>query len=137
MVGIHQNMSLAPDDVKIGEAARWWLATVWLSLMFVANLIAALASIAALAGYSHPQMTTSSVVFSAVGACAQIVFILAIFRWHRWGWQGLLAFAVMAFYVNVVIRHDILLAVSGVAGVGVCYLVLKRGGRTAIWPRLR
>ena len=130
-------MKVAADDVNAGTPPRWWFASVWLALLLLANLITSFASVAALVGFVHPATTTTSLIISFVGTAAQAVCIVAILNWQRWGWRGLLVLAVLGFYVNVMIRHSFVMAVIGVAGVGICYLVLKGGGRSAVWPRLR
>ena len=74
--------------------------------------------------------------YALLGSIIQIACIAAIFRWHRWGWWGLLLIGLMTFFVNVLVGHPLLFSLAGLGGVGLTFLVLRGGGKRAVWPRL-
>ena len=117
---------------------RWWVASAWLWLMVFFNLLSAALLLVALDG--HLSITKTPALGQIYGLAAgvlQIACVAAIFRWHRWGWWGLLLIGLMTFFVNVTVGHPLVLSLAGLVGVGLTFLVLKGGGRLAVWPRLK
>ncbi len=72
-------------------------------------------------------------------AILNVVFAIAIWRWQRWGFWGLVASAVVAFAVNLSIGVSLPQALLGLVGLAVLAGVLQMGGpsnRTG-WAQLR
>jgi len=120
------------------EGGRWWFATLWLWLMVIFNALTALALAASLTGYVDPVKTpVAGQLYALLASVLQIGCVFAIFSWHRWGWWSLLGIGLITFCVNVAVGNGILLPAAGLVGIGLTYLVLRGGGQSAVWPRLR
>lgn len=118
------------------QTDRWWLASAWLWLIVLANFLVAVVLVIALVRHLPTNTPLLVLTYALTSSALQIVCILAIFRWHRWGWWGLLVIGIATFFVNVVTGRG-LLSLAGLAGVIITFLVLKGGGQLAAWPRLK
>ncbi len=65
-----------------------------------------------------------------------VVCAIALFRWKKWGFWGLIASAAVALCVNVAIGLGPLAAISGLIGVLLAYGVLQIGKDNKGWSQL-
>ena len=65
-----------------------------------------------------------------------LVCAIALFRWKKWGFWGLVASAAVALCVNIAIGLGPLAAIGGVIGVLLLYGVLQIGKENKGWSQL-
>ena len=65
-----------------------------------------------------------------------IVCVIAIFMWKRWGFWGFCFSGIVAFCINLVLGLGIAQALFGLIGVGIVYGILQIGKENKAWSQL-
>jgi hypothetical protein len=109
--------------------------TAWLVLMLIGNagLVGFLLAIAAIkqripTGWAFPV--------SAVIGVMNVVFVVAIFRWKKWGFVGLVLTSILAFVLNLMFGFGIGRSLLGLMGPAILYGVLQLGKERKGWTQL-
>ncbi len=112
--------------------------TAFLIFMLLANLLAAYGNIAMQEGILSvfPRLSSNLILILAAGGLLNVVFVIAIFNWKKWGFWGFSVSAIIVFSINVYGGVGVFAAVAGLAGVLVLFAVLKIGKEKAGWDQL-
>lgn len=113
--------------------------TAWLVFMIIANAAAAIMTPLSAAGMKQAGLQPSPVILGIVviGALANIAFAIALFRWRKWGFYGLVATSIIALVTNLSLGLGIGRSVFGLAGIALLYWLLNMGGERKAWPHLK
>jgi hypothetical protein len=119
------------------EKQRHGCLTAWLLFAIAANTLIALYYVAALLGAQLRVAVPlwALLLLTAVGAM-NIVCLVAIFRWKKWGFWGLLLIALGVFGLNLSLGLNPVTAVLGLAGPAVMFGALNIGGSNKGWTQL-
>lgn len=71
-----------------------------------------------------------------LGGLFNIVCIIALFRWKKWGFWGLVCTSVFYFIVNLAIGVSPFVALLGLAGILLLYGILHIGREWKAWTQL-
>ena len=114
-----------------------WL-TAYLCIMVIANAGTALlylfagvsvrASSPGLPGWSTPALAASALI--------NLVCVIAIFRWKKWGFWGLCVMTAVVFVANLSIGVSFGMALTGLLGFAILYGALQIGTDSKGWPQL-
>ena len=114
-----------------------WL-TAYLCIMAIANAVTAgvylfngdavRASFPDLPGWATPGLAAIAII--------NLVCVIALFKWKKWGFWVLCATAAAAFVINLAIGVAIGTAIVGLLSIGVLYGVLQIGRDNKGWPQL-
>ena len=128
-----------PPILTTGEPPRHGCLTTWLVLIVVLNALTALATPFTSVYAQQAGMKLSPLLIAVLVACAvvNVVCAVALFRWQRWGFYGIVAVAIIGMIVNLAAGLSIGKALFGFIGVGILYWVLNMGGPNKAWPRLK
>jgi hypothetical protein len=69
-------------------------------------------------------------------AAANIIFVIALFRWRRWGFYGFVIVTGLAIGTNIYAGLGTALSLLGILRVAFLYWVLNMGGGNKAWTRL-
>jgi len=120
------------------EKQRHGCLTAWLLLIIVANAGVALLYMLGSAAIRHnlPNLPTWFFPLFILGAIANIVFAIGLFRWKKWAFWGALVMSLIIFIVNLSLGINVVSALLGLAGIAILYLVLQIGGEKKGWTQL-
>ena len=120
--------------------------TAWLIFMIIANSVAGLAN---LYFGIHPNVYSDLTAQQGIKPISGLTFIIlailgvfniicaiALLRWKKWGFYGILGTSVVACIINFSIGINIFSALAGFSGVAILYGVLNIGGENKAWGRL-
>jgi len=112
--------------------------TTFLVLGIIANALASLGNLfgGAMIRQSFPDVPAWALPVLAVGGIFNIVCIIALFQWKKWGFYGAVASYIVAFFVNLVVGLNIVQALLGLVGIALLYGVLQIGGDKKGWAQL-
>jgi hypothetical protein len=112
--------------------------TAFLIFGIIMNVIASLMNLlgGAMIRQHFPDAPVWSLPVLGLAGIFNIVCLVALFKWKKWGFYGAVASAVLAFVVNLVIGINILQALLGLVGIAVLYGVLQIGGDNKGWNNL-
>jgi hypothetical protein len=99
---------------------RHWSFTTWLILAVVGNIYLA---------------TKSGAGF--VFAIANLVLVAALYKWRRWGFNGYVVMATVAFILSLTDGRGFGISVSSFVSVAILCGVLNLGGERKAWPHLK
>ena len=110
-----------------GEKKRNGWLTTWLVLMLVSNLLVGIAYLFTMPAIKQalPRFPTWGIIVLDVGCILNIVFVIALFKWKKWGIYGLGVNSVVAFLVNISFGTAIFNAFFGFLGLGILALLLR------------
>ena len=126
--------SPAPSEVK----QRHWCLTAYLGILVIANSITAVIYLFG-SGYIRdnvPSMPRWALPFFAIGGIMNVVCSIALFRWKKWGFFGLVGMAVLATLINLKIGVDTNHVLMGLLGVVILYGALQMGQKKTGWEQL-
>jgi hypothetical protein len=67
---------------------------------------------------------------------ANIVFYIALFRWKKWGFYGLLGTTILSSFISLSLGVPIAHVIFGVVGFLILCVVLGMGGDKNAWSQL-
>lgn len=111
------------------------------AFLVVGIILNALASLMHLLGgamirQNFPDAPGWALPVLAIGGIFNIVCLIALFQWKKWGFYGAVAFGILVFVVNLVVGLDVVQALMGLFGIVVLYGVLQIGGDKKGWTQL-
>ena len=65
-----------------------------------------------------------------------IIFIVALFRWKKWGFWGLVATSIVSFIINLMIGQDLVLSILGFSSLLTLFVALQVGKEYKGWSQL-
>lgn len=112
--------------------------TAWLVLMLIANsavvLIYTLGSAAVRQKYPHaPDWALPALT---LGGILNVVFLIALFRWKKWGFWGSVATYALSFVVNLAVGVNVVQVLLGLSGLAILFGVLQIGKENKGWSQL-
>jgi hypothetical protein len=112
--------------------------TAWLVLVIIANSLTAVGYLFArdALAVGAPGAPPWAFALLAVAAAANVVFAVAIFRWKRWGFYGLVGTSILALVANVAAGVNVAQALIGLVGPAVLFGVLQIGNERKGWNQL-
>lgn len=112
--------------------------TAYLVFMIVANSFTSLLYLVGSEGIKRNMPTMPDWAFPVliIGGIFQIICAIALFRWKKWGFGGLVASAVIVFIINLSIGLKAGPAMGGLLGVAILYGVLQIGKERNGWSQL-
>jgi hypothetical protein len=133
--------STQPAELHPSRRARHGCLTTYLFFMIVMNSLAGLSYLTARRGFAHqPPWAT---LFMGAIFVADTVFAVALLRWKKWGFYGIVVMDLLALLINLSIKlpdrnyRSALVSVVGVGlGIALLYWVLHIGKEKKAWPRL-
>jgi len=114
-----------------------WL-TAYLCFMAIANAGTVLVYLSAgdAIRSSSPGFPGWATPVLAAGALINLVCVIALFKWKKWGFWVLCATGVAAFVVNLIIGVSFGMGLVGLLGFVILYGVLQIGTDNKGWPQL-
>lgn len=123
-------MQSSKPSARVKKHGVWLL--IWLWLMLVANVIAAIANLGAVfATNASPLQSVADItpfwallllgLFGVVNIAASI----ALLKWRLWGFYAVVGVAFIAFVINLIIGLDIIRALMGFIGPVILYFLMK------------
>jgi len=106
---------------------RHWCLTALLILSIIGNGYMLLGYLAMRAILDYP--------FWLIGIL-NVIFAVALLKWMRWGFYGLVATSLMAFGLNLYCGDGVLHSAGVFIKIAVLYGVLQIGGKTSGWAQL-
>jgi hypothetical protein len=79
-------------------------------------------------GWAFPILT--------LGGVLNIVFLVALFRWKKWGFWGSALTYAGSFFINLVVGLNVVQALLGLSGLAILYGVLHIGKENKGWSQL-
>ena len=113
--------------------------TAYLVLAIIANSVTALLYLLGSQAVKRgsPQPIPDWAFPALIGVCLfNLVCAIALFRWKKWGFWGLVASAAVALGVNIAIGLGPLAAIGGIIAVLLLYGVLQIGKENKGWSQL-
>ena len=112
--------------------------TAFLVVAIIGNAVAVLLYIFATGTVlqSFPGASPWTLVVLAVVGILNIVCLIALFKWKKWGFYAALVFSFVTFAVNLVLGVGIIRAILGFIGIAILYGVLQIGGPRKGWTQL-
>ena len=108
-----------------------WL-QIWLWLVIIANVIAAIASLGAVfATQTSPLQATVDItpswalILLGLMGVVNVVSAIMLLRWKMWGFYAIVGVSVFAFIINLVIGVDIIRSLFGFVGPVILYFLMK------------
>ncbi|MBT3230272.1 hypothetical protein HN358_00605 [Candidatus Uhrbacteria bacterium] len=99
--------------------------TVWLVIMIIFAAWAALANFGMLFSDVYFSMPNWIVFTMGLLAVANLIFVLYIWQWKMWAFQGFVATTVIAFILNLIGGVSFISAGFGFIGVIILYLFMR------------
>lgn len=120
------------------QKKRHWSLTTWLVLMLIGNSLAVLTYMFDSSNVRQYYPTAPSWAFPALtlGGILNIVFLIALFRWKKWGFWGSVAIYPLGFIVNLQVGVDVGQLLVGMSGLAILFGVLHIGKENKGWPQL-
>lgn len=112
--------------------------TIWLAFMLFSNSIGILTYIFANSTVreSYPNAPLWVFPMLTIGGILNIIFIIALFRWKKWGFWGSIVTYVISFGVNLLVGLNITQALFGLSGLAILFGVLQIGKEHKGWSQL-
>jgi|SRR5579862_4311657 len=112
--------------------------TAWLVLMIIGNSVTALLFVLFRERIKSHSPNAPAWIAPAltVASAANVVFAVALFRWKKWGFWGLLGTSILAFVTNLIIGTSVLQTILGLLGIGILYFLLQSGDAKRGWTQL-
>ncbi len=111
--------------------ARGGCLTVWLLLMLAANAFTIISNIINLQTYQqfYPNASPFFFILLAGFGVVNLLSVYALWTWKRWGFYLFVASALVVLGINLVIGIPIFIALFGLLGVAILWLLLR-----SRWP---
>ncbi|MCG8652458.1 MAG: hypothetical protein MI861_21635, partial [Pirellulales bacterium] len=134
--------------IAIDQHARHWVVNVWVGLIIIVNLgsfaCASLCFMMTLGPYViklHGADDDIPIPIWFFGSAIQInlfniVCMLALLRWRRWGFYGFTVSVGVAIVLNLAIGMNPWLASIAALGPLILLAILNVGGSNRVWPKL-
>ena len=112
--------------------------TAWLILMLIANSATTLFFVLFRERIkSHsPNAPAWAAPTATVASAANVVFAVALFRWKKWGFWGLLGTGILALGINLIIGTSVGETILGLLGIVILYGLLQAGEEKRGWTQL-
>ena len=112
--------------------------TAWLVFVIAVNSLATLFYVLAHDAIARnlPSGADWAVTVDTLLLAANVVFAIALFRWRRWGFLGLVATSLFAFVINLSVGLNLGQTLVGLLGPVVLFGVLQIGGERKGWTQL-
>lgn len=114
--------------------------TTWLVLVIIANALTVLSYVIFIlpraVHSARPDSPAWALFVMTILGIANLVFAVALFRWKRWGFFGLLVTTTLALIINLRIGIKPAVFVAGLCGIVILYTVLQIGGKKKGWDQL-
>ncbi len=126
------------DPTLLQKKERHGCLTAYLVLAIIANSATALLYLFGAEAIKRSTPTVPDWAFPVliVLVLFNLVCAIALFRWKKWGFGGLVASAVVTLGVNLTIGLGVSSAIVGLSGVLLLYGVLHIGKDNKGWPQL-
>ena len=111
---------------KIENKKRGALLTIWLIIVLIANVGTALtyllwnSSIIA----TYPNVPSWIWYIYGLLGLANVVFTVFLFMWKKWAFFAFCGMAALAFILNLIVGVGIIVAIFGLAGPVILYLII-------------
>lgn len=110
--------------------------TAWLGLVIIYNFaLLRLLFESAIRQY-RPDLPWWALPASAVLSMFDIVCVIALLMWKKWGFWGICGLNVVALIVNLLLDWEPYSAMGRLLGVAILYGVLQIGKENKGWPQL-
>jgi hypothetical protein len=116
------------------EKKRHWFLTTWLILLAVGNIAVAIIYLLRLNAFSY--MPAWVIPVELVTVLFNLVGIIALFMWKRWGFWLLCGTCIISFIVNLSLGLSIGLSILGLIGLPVLFGILQIGRENKGWTQL-
>jgi hypothetical protein len=112
--------------------------TAFLIFILIANAAAALMFIfgGQMIKENAPEIAAWTLPLLAIGAVLNLVFAIALFKWKKWGFWGVLVTSIAGLVLNIVAGYGIGQSLTGLIVLAVLYGVLHIGKDNRGWPQL-
>jgi len=126
------------EPTVIHEKERHGCLTAYLALAIIANSATALLYLfgAAAIKRSTPNIPDWAFPVLIVLVLFNLACAIALLRWKKWGFWGLIVSAVVTLGINLTIGLGLSSAIVGLLGVVILYGVLQIGKDNRGWPQL-
>jgi len=126
------------EPILLQDKQRHGCLTAYLVLAIIANSATALIYLfgAAAIKRSAPNMSDWAFPVLVVLVLFNLACVVALLRWKKWGFRGLVGSAVVTLGVNLAIGLGLSSAIVGLLGVLLLYGVLHLGKDNKGWPQL-
>ena len=111
---------------------RHWYLTAWLILMIIANSIIVLSRLKAMTIKPSPPNSPHPWTF----AIANVVFLVALFQWKKWGFLGYVATNILIMVSGLLTGWHIGRFLLQVLWVLILYALLQIGKEKRAWAQL-
>ena len=127
-------------DLAISPAKkRHGCLTAWLVLMVIADVFAAIAGFA-MSAFAPAAVAKTGPPWAmpAMGVLCllQLVCVIGLFMWKKWGFYGLVVLGVASAVINSIEGRWVSGVVGAIVGLAILYLVLQIGKDDKGWPQL-
>jgi hypothetical protein len=85
---------------------------------------------------ANPGVPSWAVLALGLGSVFNIVCVIGLFAWKKWGFWGFCASSIVVLCINLSIGIPPVNAIFGLAGVAIIYAVLQIGGKRTGWSQL-
>ncbi len=82
------------------------------------------------------NVSGATYIVLAIVGILNVICAIALLRWKKWGFYGILATSVVTFIINLSIGINLVSSLMGLIGVAILYGVLNMGGENKAWGRL-
>ena len=112
--------------------------TAWLVLMLISNSAVVLIYVlgSAVVRQYYPNAPGWAFPALTLGGVLNIVFIVALFRWKKWGFWGSVATYALSSVVGLVVGLSVAQTLNGLTGLAILFGVLQIGKQNKGWPQL-
>ena len=109
----------------------------WLILMLVADVAIIFLYILNIVGQSefhqtYPWLFPISFIITTIN----IVFVVALWKWKKWGFWGLVGTSLVFFIINLLTGLNVFQAGMGFVGLAILYVLLQIGKDYKGWAQL-
>ncbi len=112
-----------------------WL-TAWLILIIIANAITLLIYLSGVASQVLGPMPGWFIAVAIVLSLFNVICVIALFRWKKWGFWGICVSAIIEFIVNISIGEAVGVTILGLVGPLILFGLLHVGEKDKGWPQL-
>ncbi len=119
--------------------------TAWLIFMIIVSSLGALGSLffainpnlydPIAAQQSTSNLSSAFIVLTLI-SIFDIICAIALFRWKKWGFYGILGVSVVSFIISLSIGLTIMTSLTEFIGIAILYGVLNMGRENKAWGRL-